>query len=248
MRIPRIFVNQDLTSHSTFQLDSSTAHYLGKVLRLSEQRPLIVFNGKGGEYDAQIIALTKNQADISTTEFRSENRMPNLRTELAISISRGDKMDWIVQKATELGVSKIYPLFSERSEVKLTGDRLEKKLRHWQQVAIAACEQCQRNIVPGIESAIDASDYIRSSDAELKLVLHHRTEISLKQIHKTMQESPSSVILLIGPEGGLTDDEIQLAVANNYTPLRLGPRVLRTETAPLAALSILQQYWGDMDA
>jgi 16S rRNA (uracil1498-N3)-methyltransferase len=147
-----------------------------------------------------------------------------------------------VQKATELGVTEITPLFTERCEVKLSGERLEKKTRHWQQVAISACEQCQRNTIPTVRAAISVEQYLAESIDGLKLVLHHRTEKRLSE----MTLSNNNVALLVGPEGGLSDREIDIALHNGFSPLAVGPRVLRTETAPLAAMSIIQSLWGDM--
>jgi 16S rRNA (uracil1498-N3)-methyltransferase len=151
----------------------------------------------------------------------------------------------IVQKATELGVTEITPLFTERTEVKLSGERLDKKIRHWQQVAISACEQCQRNLVPVINSPTTLDQWLHLSDRNdgdlLKLVLHHRTEKRLSEHHAV-----TNICLLVGPEGGLGEREITAAIKSGFQPLALGPRVLRTETAPLAAISIMQSLWGDM--
>jgi len=247
LRIPRIYTNQELESHGTFQLDVKSAHYLSKVLRMQEGRPLVVFNGRGGEFPAHIKQISKQEVEIVCGEFNALSRMPELELSLAIGISRGEKMDWVIQKACELGVTRICPLFSERTEVKLSGERLQKKLNHWQQVAISASEQCQRNLLPEIKSPTAIHDYLQSAKAQLKLVLHHQADKSLKTIDKAMQESPSSVVLLVGPEGGLTQNEINLSLKREFQALRLGPRVLRTETAPLAALTLLQQLWGDLD-
>ncbi len=149
-------------------------------------------------------------------------------------------MDWVLQKATELGVTKITPLITERTEVKLGGERADKKIEHWQQILISACEQCQRNILPELSEPKNYSEWIVQCDAELKFVLHHRDNQGFPQ-NRTTQ----SVALLIGPEGGLDDDEIALAITQNFSPLTLGPRVLRTETAPVAAISLVQYLWGD---
>lgn len=246
MRIPRIYTNQALASHQTYELEEAASHYLAKVLRLQAGRPLIVFNGRGGEYQAEIRALGKNCATIETGIFLDENRCSPLKTELAIGISRGERMDWVLQKATELGVSRIVPLFSERCEVRLSGDRLKKKMQHWQQIIISASEQSQRNLLPELAVAQTLIDYTHSTEATLKLALHHLASDTLVGLHKTMHEPPSSVVLLIGPEGGLSESEIEYAVSHKFRTLKLGPRVLRTETAPLAALCIVQQYWGDM--
>jgi 16S rRNA (uracil1498-N3)-methyltransferase len=179
---------------------------------------------------------------VRITEFDKADRESNLSIHLAIGISRGERMDLIVQKATELGVSEITPLFTERCEVKLSGERLDKKVNHWQQVAISACEQCQRNSLPSINAPVKIEQWQVNCDASLKLVLHHRTDQSLSD----MPPPSGQVALLIGPEGGLSEREIEQAISLGFSPLALGPRVLRTETAPLAAISILQSLWGDM--
>ena len=240
MRIPRIFTSQALAANSTFALAEAQSHYLSKVLRMQAGRELILFNGEGGEYSAEISAVHKKHVDVSAKEFFAENRQSHLQLELAIGVSRGERMDWVLQKATELGVTKITPLMTERTEVKLGGERADKKLEHWQQILISACEQCQRNILPELSEPKLFSEWIGECDAELKFVLHHRDNQGLPE-NKTTQ----SVALLIGPEGGLDDDEIAQAIAQLFSPLTLGPRVLRTETAPVAAISLVQYLWGD---
>jgi 16S rRNA (uracil1498-N3)-methyltransferase len=149
-------------------------------------------------------------------------------------------MDWVLQKATELGVTKITPLITERTEVKLGGERADKKMEHWQHILISACEQCQRNLLPELSAPKLFSEWVNECDAELKFVLHHRDNQGLPQ-----DKHAKSVALLIGPEGGLNDVEIAQAVAQQFSPLTLGPRVLRTETAPVAAISLVQYLWGD---
>ncbi|MFT7437745.1 MAG: 16S rRNA (uracil1498-N3)-methyltransferase, partial [Polaribacter sp.] len=179
---------------------------------------------------------------VSIKESLPNDRESLLKIHLVIGISRGERMDWVIQKATELGVHIITPIFTERTEVKLAGSRLEKRLVHWQQVSISACEQCLRNVVPTINSAVSLQQCLGTHDGGLKIVLHHRTERPLTEL----QNTNNHVTILVGPEGGLSDDEITLAESNGYNAVKLGPRVLRTETAPLAAISILQSLWGDM--
>jgi 16S rRNA (uracil1498-N3)-methyltransferase len=211
---------------------------------MSVGEEITLFNGDGGEFSAALTALGKSQVGVVIGEHREVNRESPLKLHLAIAVSRGERMDWIVQKATELGASEITPLFSERTEVKLNAERLEKKLRHWQQVAISACEQSQRNKLPTIHDAQTLNHWLSQSNddsAQLKLVLHHRSDKTLAQ-----HQAPKRVCLLVGPEGGLSDNEIHHAVENGFVPLTLGPRVMRTETAPLAAISIMQSAWGDM--
>lgn len=241
MRIPRIYTPQVLVSGQTLQLDEGPSHHIGKVLRMQPGRELVLFNGDGGEYTATITEVGKRQVAVNISGFSAGDRESPLHIELAIGISRGERMDWVLQKATELGVSKITPLFTERTEVKLKGDRQDKKSDHWQQIVISACEQCQRNRLPAISAPLSLQEFLPAVIAEHKYVLHHRTEKSLAS-----QQPPASICLLIGPEGGLSELEIQQAEAAGFNALALGPRVFRTETAPIAAISVLQYLWGDL--
>ncbi len=240
MRIPRVFIAQPFTVNSIVELTDAPAHYLSKVLRMQERRELVLFNGAGGEYGAIITAVTKKSVSVKISHFNAENRQSSLQIELAIGISRGERMDWILQKATELGVTKITPLLTERTEVKLGGERSDKKAMHWQQTIVSACEQCQRNILPELSEPVLLENWLAASTAELKFVLHHRDNKGLPRERKA-----ASIALLIGPEGGLTDNEIAAAIAQDFSPLTLGPRILRTETAPVAAISVVQYLWGD---
>lgn len=240
MRIPRIFTHQALVVNSELSLAEPQSHYLSKVLRMQAGRELILFNGEGGQYNAEISAVHKKHVDVLVKKFSSENNQSHLHLELAIGVSRGERMDWVLQKATELGVTKITPLMTERTEVKLGGERADKKMEHWQHILISACEQCQRNLLPELSEPENYSDWITRCNAELKFVLHHRDSKGLPQ-----DTSTQSVALLIGPEGGLDEDEIAQAITQGFSPLTLGPRVLRTETAPVAAISLVQYLWGD---
>lgn len=240
MRIPRIHTTTPLTSQTHVNLEESIAHYLGKVLRMSAGRELVLFNGQGGEYTAVISDITKKSIRVEVGDFNAQNRESPLTTHLAIGLSRGERWDLVLQKATELGVSEITPLFTENSEVKLSGERLEKKINHWQGIIVSACEQCQRNILPVLNKPQHFNDFIQGTHSELNLVLHHRSTQKFSDYSQ-----PQSCSLLIGPEGGLSADEIHQAQNHSFNALTLGPRVLRTETAPLAALSLLQLAWGD---
>lgn len=245
MRIPRIYTDLSLRCDSSLVLDGSAARHLCSALRMKAGQPIILFNGQGGEYAAELTEVGKNRVSAKIVEYRDIDRESTLKVHLAIGISRGERMDLIVQKATELGAMEITPLFTERTEVKLNGQRLEKKMRHWQQIAISACEQCQRNQVPRINSPVTLDQWLSLSEhngAEiLKFVLHHRTEKRLSE-----HQAATEICLLVGPEGGLGEREVTAAIERGFQPLALGPRVLRTETAPLAAISILQSLWGDM--
>lgn len=242
MRTPRVYLDGILNPGDLLSLPEAQSHYLHKVLRMEADRPLSLFNGDGREYSARITRVDKRCVEIQILDAQLTHRESPLHTHLAIGISRGERMDWVLQKATELGVSRITPLFTERTEVRLQGERLAKKMEHWRQITISACEQCQRNRLPELAEALALDEFLRLEIPGLKLVLHHRCDQTLKQL-----PTPAAVTLLIGPEGGLSEREIDAALREfHYTPLTLGPRVLRTETAPVAALTAVQLLWGDL--
>lgn len=226
---------------ATVELPANAARHVSGALRMQPGAELILFNGSGGEFAAVIASSDRKRVAVTVTTYIAREAESPLQVQLGIVMSRGDRMDWVVQKATELGVQAITPLTSERCEVRLKPDRAAKKITHWQQIARSACEQCGRNRVPEISSVAALGDWASSSTAALKLVLHHRSETRALD-----EQAPGSVALLIGPEGGLTDAEIEASHGCGFLPLALGTRVLRTETAPLAALAILQARWGDM--
>ncbi|MGV6806848.1 MAG: 16S rRNA (uracil(1498)-N(3))-methyltransferase [bacterium] len=242
MRLTRIYTNQALSENSEMSLDQAATRHLINVLRLPNGAALTVFNGHGGEYSATLSGVDGKRAHIRIEAFDPVDRESPLSVHLGIGISRGERMDWVIQKATELGVSRITPLFTERTEVKLKPDREDKKLSHWRQISISACEQCGRNRIPVIDPPQKLANWL-SVEADLKLVLHHRSEKSISELQPL---KPTSVCLLIGSEGGLSADEIAAATDSDFMPLTLGPRIMRTETAPLATISILQSIWGDM--
>lgn len=240
MRIPRIFTSAPLACGRIIDLEEAPSRHLSKALRMEAGRELIVFDGQGGEYQAIIHEVGKKVTRVKLLVHDGIERESPLFTHLAIGISRGDKMDWVLQKATELGINEITPLFCERTEVRLSGIRLDKKQQQWHKILQSCCEQCQRNTVPTLNTAISFEKFINEPPNGLNFVLHHRSEKPLGDY-----KPPTSCGLLIGPEGGLSIKEIELAQNANFEPLRIGPRVMRTETAPLAALSLLQQLWGD---
>jgi len=240
MRIPRIYTQQPLASGATIALEEGPSRHISKVLRMQLGRTLILFNGLGGEYSACITLAGKKVVEVAVVEFSEDNRQSPLKIELAIALSKGDRFDFVLQKATELGVSKIIPLLTDNSNIKLSAERVDNKLNSWQQMLISACEQCQMNIIPELLKPIKFNDWLGQCTSDLKLVLHHRSVQSLKNLEK-----PQSLTVLIGPEGGLSQAEIELAQKNNFQAVTLGPRVLRTETAPIAALTLAQYLWGD---
>jgi len=241
MRLPRIHTAQALQAGARVELEQRQAHYVARVLRMRAGDALILFNGTGGQYPATLQTVGKNAVVVSTGDFEPLERESPLALHLGIAVSRGDRMDWVVQKATELGVRSITPLTSERTEVRLKGERAEKKLRHWQQVATSACEQCGRNRLPVVNTLQLLHDWCERVEADVRLVLDPAADSS-----DPGAAAPASVALLVGPEGGFSAEEIAAARAAGFHSLLLGPRVLRTETAPLAAISLLQARWGDM--
>ncbi|TVP59903.1 MAG: 16S rRNA (uracil(1498)-N(3))-methyltransferase [Halomonadaceae bacterium] len=242
MRIPRIYVDQPLENHASLTLEGDAAHYLGRVLRLGKDQPLILFNGDGKDYPGQITQTSKTRLGVGLGEGATVGTESPLPVTLAQVISRGDRMDYVIQKSVEMGVTAIQPLTSERCEVRLNPQREDKRLRHWQQVAVSAAEQCGRAVVPVVAPLRALADWLPSAPGEgLRLVLHHRSHCPLGGMAR-----PEAVTLLIGPEGGLSDQEIVAAREQQFQPCTLGPRVMRTETAPVAAVAVIQWLWGDL--
>lgn len=239
MRINRIYTEADLQPNSDIQLEAGPSLHLLKVLRLKTGAPLELFNGDGNNYACELLDSPKRTANVRVLSAQPNPTESSLRSALGIVVSKGDRMDFVVQKATELGIHEIYPLTSERCDVKLNAERSEKRQQHWLKVAIAACEQSGRSRIPSIAPIQSIQQWTSEISADLKWVLHHRA---------TADKSPAeaqSVAILVGPEGGLSEAEVELALQHHFTPTVLGPRVLRTETAPLVALSVLQQRYGD---
>lgn len=239
----RFHVDCPLSADTEFQLPDEVAHHLVRVLRCEAGAALFLFNGKGGYFSAELIEAGKKSARVKIHHHFPDNRSSPLHTHLGQVMSKGDRMEYAIQKATELGVSEITPLVSERCELRLKGlkgeERSEKKREHWQRIAISACEQSGRNIVPVIHEPLSLDEWQRSVKADLKLVLAPAESGVLPS------DTPHSVALLIGPEGGLSSAEITSARQHGFQSWQLGPRVLRTETAPVAALAVLQMRWGD---
>lgn len=242
MRNPRIFTNARLEQGQTVFLDDSAAHHVGKVLRMQPGQPLVLFNGDGANYPAELSDVGKKHISARILSKEESACEPRLKIVLGQVISKGDRMDYAVQKSTELGVDTIVPLTSERCDVRLKGDREDKRIRHWQQVAISAAEQCGRATVPTIATLTSLPDWFTlSQTCDLRLVLHHRTEHPLASITTPAR----GIALMVGPEGGLTETEIAAARDSGFLPAAMGPRVLRTETAPVAAITLCQWLWGD---
>jgi len=240
MRLPRLFIDRPL-SLGLQELPADRAHYLGRVLRRSAGDAVQLFDGSGLEYLGELVQSGKTlQVDLQ--QCVSGLPREQLSIYLGQGLSRGERMDWVIQKATELGASSITPIITERCEVQLKGERSEKRLSHWRQIAISACEQCGRSYLPQINPPQRLADWLAETVADLKLVLELQVSIAAPP------SNPKSLALLIGAEGGLTADEVAQAQKCGFAPLQLGPRILRTETAAVAALSVAQQRWGDFGA
>lgn len=243
MRIPRIYHPEPLNGQTHCTLSEDAANHVGRVLRMGEGAELILFDGSNTVFYARIHQAGKKQVTVVIERQEQDDRESSLPIHLGQVISRGDRMEFTIQKSVELGVSVITPLWSERCGVKLDEERQDKKIQQWQKIAIAACEQCGRNIVPEIRPIMKLTDWCKEQDGMLKLNLHPRASYTLKSLP---QIPPEGVRLLIGSEGGLSAEEIAMTEAEGFTEVLLGKRVLRTETAALATITAIQTLYGDL--
>ncbi|UJA03940.1 16S rRNA (uracil(1498)-N(3))-methyltransferase [Acinetobacter johnsonii] len=232
--MPRFFMEAELNVDHTVELTETVFHHWVKVLRAQVSDQATLFNGQGGEYEVTLSNVAKKSASVQVTAFNPTNRTPAFKALLGQVMSKGDRMDYVIQKAVELGVSEIQLLTSERCEMRLKYDRDQKKIDHWQGIAIAACEQCGMNIVPKILAPLSLEKWLASELPATRLVLAPNKEKIDVLAHAT-----PNIALLIGPEGGLSEAEITTANENGFINWCIGERVLRTETAPVVALSIL---------
>jgi 16S rRNA (uracil1498-N3)-methyltransferase len=241
MRLPRVYVDMSLDEGKTYELPTGPAQHLARVLRLPPGAPLALFNGDGHDYAAQMVRVGRTGATVRIGPPGEPEPLPVLRIHLALGISKGERMDYALQKSVELGVHRITPLFTQRGQVTLSGSRLERRLDHWRGILIGACEQSGRRRLPQIAGAEPYSDWLAAHD-EGGLLLDPDASRPL-----TALPAPGpSMTLLVGPEGGLSPGERTSARARGFEGVRLGPRVLRTETAPLAAIAVAQALWGDL--
>lgn len=241
MRVPRFYTTQALAAYQPVVLEAAPSHHLLKVLRLQPGDPVLLFNGDGKEYPARLESCEGKRARLDVDAASEPQRESRLRICLGQGISRGERMDLVVQKAVELGVNEITPLWSRRSQVQLSGSRLEKRQSHWRGIVQAACEQSGRVHLPRFNQALALADWLATAAGETPgIILDPGAEVTLHEIKPL-----SHVQVLIGPEGGLEQEEVECAVARGFQRVRLGPRILRTETATLATLAALQTLWGD---
>ena len=244
MRIPRIFIPTPLHAGRDIDLPTQAGEHVARVLRLDRGHPLRLFDGSGNEYAGEIASLGKRAVTAHVlARAESADRESPLRITLGQGIARGEKMDWILQKATELGVTRIVPLVTERTEVKLDAERAARRRAHWEAVLASACEQCGRNRLPRIDEPVRLVQWVAALDADagLRLALDPRGDANARELDPGAQ-----VTLAVGPEGGLSDHDLAALAQAGFRGLRLGPRILRTETAGLAALAALQVLHGDL--
>jgi 16S rRNA (uracil1498-N3)-methyltransferase len=243
MSASRFYCPSPLEGGTRLELPKQAAHHAHRVLRLRLNDPVQVFDGAGNAFDARISEINGKRVVLHELQACMADTESPLHITLAQSMSSSEKMDWVVQKTTELGIAEIQPVQTQRSVARLAGDRAEKRIAHWRSIAIAACEQCGRNILPIIDAPREFSDWLADmrNTPCAKYILQPEGSVSL---HK--QAPPDgNVILLVGPEGGFSEDESKIARLAGFIPIRLGKRVLRTETAAMAGIAALQTLWGD---
>lgn len=239
----RLYVPHSLDSGASLVLDPERSHYVSRVLRLRAGDELALFDGSGREHAGNISSASRKGVTVTIGEARGRNVESPLAVRLIQGLSRGDRMDLVVQKATELGVQRITPVITEFSVVRLDTAKASKRVEHWMKIAQSACEQCGRNRIPAIDTPQPLAGMLESQAAgSTRVVLHPGTAGALPS-----PQAPDSLIeLLIGPEGGLSDGELEMATAAGFLACSFGPRILRTETAAIAALAVLQARYGDL--
>jgi 16S rRNA (uracil1498-N3)-methyltransferase len=246
MRLTRLHVEGPLASGRRITLAGNAASHVTRVLRLRVGGQLVLFDGSGGEYEGSIDKAHGGEVTVAIGEHHALERESPLALTLAQGVSRGERMDLVVQKATELGVTRIVPVLTERSVVRLSAQQSDRKVNHWRAITIAACEQCGRNRLPELAAPVTLAQLLGTGGSGtaggMRLLLSPEGSATLAGLRRPID----AATVLIGPEGGFSDEEEQAAVAAGFTAVRLGPRVLRTETAAIAALTLLQRELGDL--
>jgi 16S rRNA (uracil1498-N3)-methyltransferase len=240
MRVSRLYVAAPLNAGSRIELDDDAAHYVRSVLRLKQDQTIVLFNGQGGEYLSRFSEVSRKTVRVQIEQFVDRDVESPLSVTLGMGISRGDRMDWAVQKAVELGVTQLTPLVTERCVIKFNDDKKQQRWQHWQHIVQHACEQSARTRLPALGEIADISDWVQEQQG-LRVFLDPFAQQSLADL----QPSDTHVTLLSGPEGGFSEQERQIAKAAGFIPVRMGARILRTETAVLSALAAVQTLWGD---
>lgn len=242
MRIPRIYLPSPLNKGQSIELTDHAFQHAIKVLRLKQNAKLVLFNGQGSEFSAVVETINKRNASVTLIDEITSTAESNLAIHLGLGISKGERMDYAIQKAVELGVTEITPLFTEHCVVNLDEKRIQKRLQHWQGIIISACEQSSRSILPKLNTT---NNLIKWADSinDLSLVFDPLATKTLK----TMTPDNNAINIVIGPEGGLSATEIsELNKKSNFQTVKFGPRVLRTETAAVSAITAAQLLWGDL--
>lgn len=242
MRVSRLYVSAPLNAGGRIELDDDAAHYVRNVLRLKQDQTIVLFNGQSGEYLGRFSEVSRKTVRVEIEQFIDRDVESPLAVTLGLGISRGDRMDWAVQKAVELGVTQLTPLVTERCVIKFNDDKKQQRLQHWQHIVQHAAEQSGRTRLPEINEIADLPVWINDRRG-LRVFLDPYAEKALADLQPENQQ----VTLLSGPEGGFSDRERQIAKAAGFIPVRMGARILRTETAVLSALSAVQTLWGDFN-
>ncbi|PPD33254.1 MAG: 16S rRNA (uracil(1498)-N(3))-methyltransferase [Methylomonas sp.] len=240
MRVARLYVSTSLNVGGRLELDDDAAHYVRSVLRLKQDQSIMLFNGQGGEYLGRFSEVSRKQVRVEIDSFSPRDVESTLWVTLGMGISRGDRMDWAVQKAVELGVNQLTPLLTERCVTKLNHDKKQQRLHHWQHIAQHAAEQSGRTRLTEMADIAELTDWVPLQQG-LRVFLDPYAECSLADLQPDNQR----VTLLSGPEGGFSEQERQCAQLAGFVPVRMGARILRTETAVLSALTAVQTLWGD---
>ena len=240
MRVSRLYVPSPLAENTAIQLDDDSSHYLRSVLRLKKDDAIVIFNGEGGEYLANALEVTRKAVTLMVGAYQPRSVESSLHLSLGLGIARGDKMDWSIQKSVELGVNVITPLLTERCVVQFKGEKMPQRWHHWQKIIQHAAEQSGRTVLPTLNAIELLPDWVGQQQG-LKVFLDPYAQASLN----VLTPENKQVTLMTGPEGGFANHERDVAKAAGFVPVRMGSRVLRTETASIAALSALQMLWGD---
>ncbi|WP_194757080.1 16S rRNA (uracil(1498)-N(3))-methyltransferase [Aliidiomarina indica] len=240
MRIPRIYHPEPISGQQQVTLSDDASHHVGRVLRMQPGQALELFDGSDVRYAASIVSVTKKSVVAAITAAETDSRESDLQIHLVQGISKGDRMDFVLQKSVELGVTSITPIFTQRCNVKLNQERLDKKQEQWRKIVLGACEQSGRNRVPEVKAAVSLAQWLAESDTSQRVILDPYATSRFRDIPQS-----TSYTLIIGPEGGFTEQEVQLLDEHQCLGVQIGPRILRTETAALAAITALQSHFGD---
>ena len=245
MRVPRLYIDMSLTTGEVVNLPRDKAHYISHVLRMRTGDAIKLFNNLGDEFESKIIEISKKSAQIEIEESRRSNNESPLTINLCLAVAKGQHMDFSIQKAVELGVKNIIPVISEFSNVKIQDSRMQNKLTHWRNIIISATEQCGRSLLTEVQTPVSFGEWLSIDVSTTRLILHPTSQQTMPNIKPKLPGN--EVTLMIGPEGGFSDIEVEQALANDCQPISLGPRILRTETAVVCAVSNAQQLWGDLN-